>query len=139
MFRARRRLVQEGNRRKRGRWRSPLVVETLERRQLLSNSSYVVTSTDDSASAGTLRSAILAANADTDPDPFDIVFDIPASTAPDLNVPVEGFDPITQTWQITLNSPLPTITHAVSSMDTRRRMTGFRTDIPTSSARPCKR
>ena len=80
---------------------------------MLSNSSYVVTSTDDSASAGTLRSAILAANADTDPDTFDIEFDIPASTAPDLNVPFEGFDPITQTWRITLNSPLPTITHSV--------------------------
>ena len=51
---------------------------------------------------------------DADPNPFDIVFNIPASTAPDLNVPVAGFDPVTQTWQITLNSPLPAITHAIS-------------------------
>ena len=89
-------------------------LETLEPRRLLASQPYVVTVTDDSTGAGTLRSAILAANQDTDPDPFDIVFNIPASTAPDLNVPVAGFDPVTQTWQITLNSPLPTITHAVS-------------------------
>ncbi len=89
-------------------------LESLEPRRLLASQPYVVTVTDDSTGAGTLRSAILAANQDTDPDPFDIVFNIPASTAPDLNVPVAGFDPVTQTWQITLNSPLPTITHAVS-------------------------
>ena len=29
-------------------------------------------------------------------------------------MPVAGFDPVTQTWQITLNSPLPVITHAIS-------------------------
>ena len=70
--------------------------------------------TDDTTAVGTLRSAILAANADPNPDTFDIEFSIPASTAADLNVPFEGFDPITQTWQITLNSALPVITHAVS-------------------------
>ena len=86
----------------------------LEPRRLLAQQSYVVTVTDDSLAPGTLRSAILAANQDPDPNPFDIVFNIPASSAPDLNVPQPGFNPITQTWQITLNSALPTITHAVS-------------------------
>ena len=89
-------------------------LELLEARRLLASQPYVVTVTDDSTAAGTLRSAILAANQDPDPAPFDVVFNIPASTAPDLNVPVAGFDPVTQTWQITLNSPLPVITHAIS-------------------------
>ena len=89
-------------------------LESLEPRRLLSAQSYVVTVTDDSTGAGTLRSAILAANADPDPNPFDIVFNIPASNAADLNVPVPGFDPNTQTWHIELNSALPVITHAVS-------------------------
>ena len=31
-----------------------------------------------------------------------------------MNVPVPGFDPSTQTWQITPASPLPAITHAVA-------------------------
>src|SRR5271166_2104072 len=51
-------------------------------------------------------------NKDTSPD--DIVFNIPASTAPLLDVPVPGFDPGTQTWTITLQSPLPAITNTVS-------------------------
>ncbi len=89
-------------------------LEALEPRRLLSAQPYVVDVTDDSLAPGTLRSAILAANQDTDPNPFEIVFDIPASTAPDLNVPVPGFDPNNQIWQITLNSALPAITHAVS-------------------------
>ena len=89
-------------------------LEKLESRLLLALPPYVVTVTDDSLAAGTLRSAILAANQDADPNPFDIVFNIPASTAPELNVPVPGFDPVTQTWQITLNSPLPAITHPIS-------------------------
>ena len=45
---------------------------------------------------------------------INIVFDIPASTAANLNVPVAGFDPVTQTWTITLDSPLPPITHPVA-------------------------
>ncbi len=45
---------------------------------------------------------------------YNIAFDIPASTAPNLNVPVSGFDPVTQTWTITLDSPLPPITHSVA-------------------------
>ena len=89
-------------------------LESLESRRLLAVQPYVVTVTDDSLAAGTLRSAILAANQDADPNPFDIVFNIPASSAQNLNAPVPGFDPITQTWKITLNSPLPMITHAVS-------------------------
>ncbi len=89
-------------------------MERLESRQLLASQPYVVSVTADSTAAGTLRSAILAADADTDPNPFDIVFDIPASTAPDLDVPVPGFDPVYQTWTITLDSALPAITHPIS-------------------------
>ena len=88
-------------------------LELLEPRVVLSSGPYFVTVTDDSTAAGTLRSAILAADQDTDPNPFDIEFAIPASTAPELNVPVSGFNPNTQTWTITLNSALPAITHAV--------------------------
>ena len=88
-------------------------LELLEPRLVLSSGPYFVTVTDDSTAAGTLRSAILAANQDTNPNPFDIEFAIPASTAPELNVPVPGFNPNTQTWTITLNSALPAITHAV--------------------------
>jgi hypothetical protein len=113
MFRASRRYLRLASRRA-GWRRVPAGLEILEPRQLLATQPYVVSVTADSLAAGTLRSAILAANADTDPGPFDVVFDIPASTAPELNVPVTGFDPVTQTWQITLNSPLPTITHPIS-------------------------
>ncbi len=73
---------------------------------------FVVTNTNDSG-AGSLRQAILEADADTNPDTVSIAFEIPASTASNLNVPVSGFDPSTQTWQITLASPLPAITHSV--------------------------
>src|SRR5262249_39609796 len=88
-------------------------VEGLESRQLLST--YVVTNTGDSG-AGSLRAAILAVNADRVggvPSPDVINFDIPASTDPDLDVPVPGFDPVTQTWRITPNTPLPAITNTV--------------------------
>ncbi len=84
-------------------------LEALESRQLLST--YAVINTNDSG-AGSLRQAIINANKDTRPD--DIVFNIPASTAPLLNVPVSGFDPGTQDWTITLLSALPAITNTVS-------------------------
>ena len=89
--------------------RSRPSLEALETRQLLST--YVVINTNDSG-VGSLRQAIINANKDTSPD--DIVFNIPASTAPLLDVPVPGFDPGTQTWTITLQSPLPAITNTVS-------------------------
>src|SRR5271157_1695447 len=89
--------------------RSRPSLEALETRQLLST--YAVINTNDSG-AGSLRQAIINANKDTSPD--DIVFNIPASTAPLLDVPVPGFDPGTQTWTITLQSPLPAITNTVS-------------------------
>ena len=73
----------------------------------------VVNNTGDSG-LGTLRQAILDANADQSSGVDNIVFDIPASTAANLNVPVPGFDPRTQTWTISLNSPLPVITHPVA-------------------------
>src|SRR5271157_966570 len=44
----------------------------------------------------------------------DIVFNIPASTDPSLDIPVQGFDPSTQDWTITLSSPLPAITRPVT-------------------------
>ena len=74
---------------------------------------FVVTNTGDSGS-GTLRSAILAANSDPNPGVDNIVFEIPASTAGNLNIPVPGFDPINQTWNISLVSPLPVITHPIT-------------------------
>jgi hypothetical protein len=96
--------------------RSRPSLEALETRQLLST--YAVINTNDSG-AGSLRQAIINANKDTSPD--DIVFNIPASTAPLLNVPVGdtadgngGFDPGTQTWRIKLVTPLPVITNTVS-------------------------
>ncbi len=74
---------------------------------------FVVTNTNDSG-PGSLRQAIEDANADTGVGVDHITFDIPASTAPNLNVPVTGFNPGTQTWTINLLSPLPVITHSVS-------------------------
>src|SRR5262249_34361370 len=65
---------------------------------------FVVTNTLDSG-LGSLRQAILDANAHPGAD--DIEFDIPASTDPNLNVPVPGFDPFTQSWTISLQSALP--------------------------------
>ena len=60
-----------------------------------------------------LRQAIIDANPDSSPD--DIVFNIPASTAPPAGCPGSpGFDPGTQTWRIKLLSPLPAITNTVS-------------------------
>ncbi len=89
--------------------RSRPSLEALETRQLLST--YAVTNPNDSG-AGSLRQAII--NADGDSSPDDIVFNIPASTAPLLDVPVPGFDPGTQTWRIKLLTPLPAITNTVS-------------------------
>ena len=45
---------------------------------------------------------------------MNIVFAIPASTALDLDAAFPGFDPVTQTWGITLASPLPAITRPIS-------------------------
>ena len=72
---------------------------------------FIVTNTSDSG-PGSLRQAII--NADAASSPSDILFDIPAATDPLLAIPVPGFDPSTQTWTITLNSPLPAITQTVS-------------------------
>ena len=74
---------------------------------------FVVTNTGDSG-PGTLRDAITNANSDPNAGVDNIVFEIPASTAGNQNIPVPGFDPITQTWIITLASPLPPITHPVT-------------------------
>ncbi|MBV8310949.1 MAG: hypothetical protein JO344_11220, partial [Planctomycetaceae bacterium] len=96
--------------------RSRPSLEVLETRQLLST--YAVTNTGDNlgidpqpgAGTGTLRQAIV--DADASSSPADIVFNIPAMAPNDL--PVPGFDPVTQDWTITLNSPLPAITDTVS-------------------------
>jgi len=74
--------------------------------------SFLVVNTLDSG-PGSLRQAIIDANADSSPGTDNIAFDIPASTSPNLDIPVPGFDPSTQTWTITLDSALPTITHSV--------------------------
>ena len=76
-----------------------------------SSGQFIVTNTSDSG-PGSLRQAIL--NADAASSPSDILFDIPAATDPLLSIPVPGFDPSTQTWTITLESPLPAITQTVS-------------------------
>ncbi len=102
-----RRLVDGGPHSANRRRRRP-ILDALEDRCLLST--YRVTNTLDSG-AGSLRAAILLANANAGRD--DIEFNIPASTAVDLDVPVPGFDPVTQNWTITLQSPLPRITDSV--------------------------
>lgn len=88
--------------------RRAAAVEPLEPRRLLAP--FAVTNTDDSG-PGSLRQAILDANANPGADAVD--FRIPASTAPDLRVPVPGFDPVSQTWRITLASPLPALTDTI--------------------------
>ena len=70
----------------------PFRLEALEPRRLLST--YVVNNTETrryTIERGSVRAAILAADADTSPGTDDIVFDIPASTAPDLERPGPGF------------------------------------------------
>jgi hypothetical protein len=75
-------------------------------------STFSVTNTADSG-PGSLRQAILESNAAQQPS-SDIVFNIPASTAPGLDIPVPGFNKNTQDWTITLASPLPAITRPVT-------------------------
>ena len=90
-------------------------LEPLEVRQLLATFTVINTAdngNNSSPTPGSLRAAIVASNNAT-PGPNDIVFDIPASTAPNLDVPVPGFDPVTQDWTITLASALPPITTTV--------------------------
>ena len=92
-----------------------LDLEPLESRRLLAT--FTVTNTLDNGSntsptPGSLRAAIVAAN-QAAPGPNSIHFAIPASTAPNLDVPVAGFDAINQTWTITPDGPLPTITTPV--------------------------
>jgi hypothetical protein len=87
------------------------LLEGLEPRRLLST--YYVDNTNDNGT-GSLRAAIIAANADTSPGTDEIDFDIPAQVAGEPSTPVPGFDPGTQDWTITLASPLPVITRPVS-------------------------
>ncbi len=63
---------------------------------------------------GSLAAAIAAADLDTNPGTADVVFHIPTSTTPNLDVPVSGFDPSTQTWHIDVTSQLPAITRPTS-------------------------
>ena len=73
--------------------------------------SFIVTNTNDSG-PGSLRQAILNANAAPGSD--DIVFDIPAATDPLPQRPrARASIPSTQTWTISLQSPLPAITQTV--------------------------
>src|SRR5262245_2009619 len=87
----------------------------LEWRRL--RATFVVTNTLDygsnaSPTPGSLRAAMVASNLAT-PGPNAIAFEIPASTAPNLDSPVAGFDPVTQTWTITPVGALPVITTPV--------------------------
>ncbi len=113
MFRARRHRNEQKNGRKARRC-IPFVLDVLEPRRLLAT--YSVINTGDSAAigSGSLRAAIVAANGDGIPGTDQIVFNIPAGEPGDLTVPVPGFDPGTQDWTITLDSPLPAITRPVS-------------------------
>ena len=111
MFRTRRRRTGLAKCPRARSWRLELALEALEPRQLLS--SFVVGNTADSGS-GSLRAAIIAVNADlSNPVTDNIMFDIPASTAP-AKSRSRVSTPVTQTWKITLDSPLPPITHSVS-------------------------
>src|SRR5437763_7609693 len=85
-----------------------LILEPLEARRLLTT--YTVSNTNDNG-LGSLRQAILDSNANLVANNID--FQIPASIAPNLDVPVAGFNPTTQDWTITLNSALPTVTNTV--------------------------
>jgi hypothetical protein len=89
------------------RFRPSLEIE--EKRILLT--SFLVTNTGDSGT-GSLRQAIVDSNGT--PGRNEIDFAIPASNAANLDVPVPGFDPVNQTWTITLQSPLPAITNPVT-------------------------
>ncbi len=85
-------------------------LERMESRLLLTT--FTVTTTADGG-PGSLRAAITASNiphagVDT------IDFAIPASTAANLDIPVAGFDPTTQTWTIALTTPLPPLMHQVT-------------------------
>src|SRR5690349_12298759 len=64
-------------------------IEPLEMRRLLAT--FVVFNTNDSG-PGSLRQAIIDSNHAT-PGPNNIDFGIPASTAPNLDVPFPGFNP----------------------------------------------
>ena len=57
------------------------------------------------------RSAQAIIDANADPAPDDIEFDIPAPIRSPTGRPGARIRPGTQTWRITLNSPLPTITN----------------------------
>jgi Calx-beta domain len=94
---------------------------------------FYVTNTNDSG-PGSLRQAILMANAAPANSPATIQFAIPASTAPDLDVPVSGFDPTTQTWRIALDSPLPAITHQVTIDGYTQGQTGIPYRYPSQQA-----
>ena len=89
-------------------------LEQVEDRVVLST--FVVTNTNDSG-PGSLRQAILDSNA-TDlaatGGTSEIDFAIPASTAAEPRRAGSGFDPVNQTWTITLDSPLPAITNPVT-------------------------
>ncbi|MGC8638550.1 MAG: beta strand repeat-containing protein [Isosphaeraceae bacterium] len=70
-------------------------------------------------SNGTLAISVLSTQAQAQINgalstPNTIDFNIPASTAPGLDIPVPGFDPSTQDWTITLSRPLPAITSPVT-------------------------
>ena len=113
------------------RHRLALALEPLESRRLLATLTVNTTSdavgpTDPTLSLreaievsnGTLAISALSTQAQAQISgalgtPNSIHFAIPASTAPNLDVPVAGFDPNTQTWTITPDGTLPTITTPV--------------------------
>ena len=87
-------------------------LEVVEPRVLLAN--FTVNTTADTAASWPPYLAPGHHRSQRQPGPDTISFNIPASTAPNLDVPVPGFDPTTQTWTIKPATPLPTITDQVS-------------------------
>jgi hypothetical protein len=113
--------LRGGDRDRRRRASRFLRFEGLEPRQLLATiPTFLVLNTGDNngvnpapgAGTGTLRQAIV--DADANSGPSNIEFAIPASAASPYNTAVPGFDSQTQTWTIQPHSALPAITNQVT-------------------------
>jgi hypothetical protein len=95
--------------RKKSRCRISLAwIETLESRSLLSGSTVYVTTSADSG-AGSLRQAIVDADALHGQQPVDIVFNLPTTD--------QGYNPGTGAWTFEVDSSLPTLTATGVTID----------------------
>ncbi len=82
------------------------------------SSSYLVTTTADSDAIGTLRSAILWADASSNANPTNLAALAPAPNTIDFDIPTTdpGYDSTAITWTIAPTSPLPPIS-ALTTID----------------------